>query len=359
MANNPHIKELYDVDSTPKVKTIESLYDDGILSRFVNIIVSIILLAVILVFSTKSYAEEPRFAYDKPSNEMDFNIPALPSLSEKSAKDLDALPNDLPSLNPSKAVNDNPNIALPQLPKTPKRDNFFSSADDFFTDEPVVNSLDDELGKDDKVNLDKKIDKPIKKIKLKNDDKKTKAWWKKPKLRFVKRKEAPHKYRSQTLPETIYKRAYNKENRHLPKSWYQKDLHSAMELAVEKGDINTMRALNKDGFSPDMHTHYGEPLVVLATRFGQVNSLEWLLAKNADVYAVGRDGLAAIHIAAYAGNEKIMKILLDNGADPAQLDVRGLLPHDFASKGKNPAISTGLLQEYTITQTASIEVNKL
>jgi hypothetical protein len=346
MANNQHIKELYDIDSKPKTRTIESLCDDGITTRLVNVIVFALLFAVILVFSTKSNAEEPRFAYDKPSNEMDFNIPALPSLSEKSDKNLDNL-----------SVGSPP--PPPKTSKAPKRDNFFSSADNFFTDDKVLNSLDDELQKGDKAKIDKKINKPIKKIKLKNNDKKTRGWWKKPRIRFVKRKEAPHKYRSQTLPETIYKRAYNKENRHLPAAWYQKDLHSAMELAVEKGDINTMRALNKDGFSPDMHTHYGEPLVVLAARFGRASSLEWLLAKNADVYAVGRDGLAAIHIAAYSGNEEILKILLDNGADPAQPDVRGLMPHDFASKGKNPTISTSLLQEYSIVQTASIEVNKL
>ncbi|KAI4238113.1 MAG: hypothetical protein LQ352_007898, partial [Teloschistes flavicans] len=63
-----------------------------------------------------------------------------------------------------------------------------------------------------------------------------------------------------------------------------------------------------------------------------------------DYVAPSWTGLRAIHWAAYAGSEKIVSKLLENGHDPRLIDDRGGTPLMYAALGGNEAVSKTLLE---------------
>jgi ankyrin repeat protein len=55
-----------------------------------------------------------------------------------------------------------------------------------------------------------------------------------------------------------------------------------------------------------------------------------LLARGADVHARQDLGFTALHGAAVGGGEEMIRLLLDQGADPAARNVAGKTPADLA-----------------------------
>ena len=69
----------------------------------------------------------------------------------------------------------------------------------------------------------------------------------------------------------------------------------------------------------------------IATKFNQINTVEYLLKCNASINSVNKIGSTALHIATGYGNVSIAKLLLDKGAK--QLTDRNLMtPLDLAYK---------------------------
>jgi hypothetical protein len=91
-------------------------------------------------------------------------------------------------------------------------------------------------------------------------------------------------YKSQHLPETIYKKQYNTHNKHLPKAYYPEDYDQLAFSAAAANNLNAVRALLNAGRDIEMRNEHGETLVMVATRHGSRDVLRYLLAKGADPY---------------------------------------------------------------------------
>ena len=60
--------------------------------------------------------------------------------------------------------------------------------------------------------------------------------------------------------------------------------------------------------------------LIRAAQFGHDDAVELLLARGVDVHGQSRDGISAIHEAAFAGHAAVVRRLLDHGADPGVRD---------------------------------------
>lgn len=88
-------------------------------------------------------------------------------------------------------------------------------------------------------------------------------------------------YRRQILPDAIYKRSYDRENRHLPTVVTMEDYTNQFLLAVAKNDVDGARALMNRGVSPHTATRDGESALQMARRLGANDTARLLEARGA------------------------------------------------------------------------------
>ena len=77
-----------------------------------------------------------------------------------------------------------------------------------------------------------------------------------------------------------------------------------------------------------------------------LNLAEYLLGKGADVNAYNKRGTTALHDILYANPDSfsLVKLLLDNGADPYLLDCQYNTPCDIASSSRNKLLIDSMAQ---------------
>ncbi|KAI9812564.1 MAG: hypothetical protein M1827_004553 [Pycnora praestabilis] len=99
------------------------------------------------------------------------------------------------------------------------------------------------------------------------------------------------------------------------------NLRMAVQLLIEK---------LADGFvSTYMHK---------AAKYGEVDTLQSLLVRGADINMLGESGNTALHIAAYRGRSDIVQLLLDNGAYADMLNGSGDTPLAVANARRNDEV---------------------
>jgi ankyrin repeat protein len=107
-----------------------------------------------------------------------------------------------------------------------------------------------------------------------------------------------------------------------------KDLHILHVLVEHGADVN--RA-GRNGVTP-------LAFAVRADKGSRLSLVKWLLEHGANVNAAGMKGQTAMHVAAAAGNLRILQVLMDHGGDVTLKDANGLTPRDIAlAKGKPDA----------------------
>ena len=74
------------------------------------------------------------------------------------------------------------------------------------------------------------------------------------------------------------------------------------------------------------------PLMLAAIK-GQMDLVKQLLARDADI---NKPGWTALHYAASSGQVEIMKLLLDEGADPLMKNQQNMTAMDFATQAQRP-----------------------
>ena len=110
--------------------------------------------------------------------------------------------------------------------------------------------------------------------------------------------------------------------------------------AVETGDTLTFKSLLASDHSlvnarePVMD----DPLLVLAARKNQPGMVSLLLKSGADIHATNRLGSNALHLAAFTGDYALMELLFNSGVDWKVRNLRGKIPLDYVSFGKNPKV---------------------
>ena len=75
----------------------------------------------------------------------------------------------------------------------------------------------------------------------------------------------------------------------------------------------------------------GESILMRAARSGKVESVQLLLANDADTGIATKMGASTLQIASEYGNADIVKVLVDSGLDPNAKDSRGWNALDYAN----------------------------
>ena len=85
--------------------------------------------------------------------------------------------------------------------------------------------------------------------------------------------------------------------------------------ACKHGDVKTVErlAIKKAGANAKAH---GMALIHIAARYGNTNTVRYLLSLGANVNAVDEEGWTALHWASAGGHVNVMQLLLVHGTDP-------------------------------------------
>lgn len=92
-------------------------------------------------------------------------------------------------------------------------------------------------------------------------------------------------------------------------------------LVVSHADVN---AISKNELR-------NQPLNA-ATASNKLDIAQYLLMKGADVHFAQHGGITPLHAAAHSGNEDLVRILLDHQADPSSKNDKGETPMDMAAQ---------------------------
>ncbi len=105
---------------------------------------------------------------------------------------------------------------------------------------------------------------------------------------------------------------------------------SALITAFEHRQPNAALVLLEHATRIDMADQFGNPLINIAAGAGHATCVELLIARGANVNAVGSRGYTPLHAAAAAGNEEIITVLMQAGAAVNPLNKKGQTPLDVA-----------------------------
>jgi ankyrin repeat protein len=118
----------------------------------------------------------------------------------------------------------------------------------------------------------------------------------------------------------------------LERSVHSSSLHSA----ASTGDVQTMVRLVSQGVHCDTRDEFGRTPLVYAAAFN-ARSVEWLLARRADVNAAQPHGVSALLLAVHRsrcggrpGDDELVEVLLAAGADPNMRADSGSTPLIYA-----------------------------
>ena len=96
------------------------------------------------------------------------------------------------------------------------------------------------------------------------------------------------------------------------------DLNQTLREAAEKGDIQTVTTMLKQGAQIDGKSSYGTTPLMAAAYAGRTDVVKLLVAKGASVNAVDNTGESALMTAASKGRHDVVVYLIAQGADVHQ-----------------------------------------
>ncbi len=111
---------------------------------------------------------------------------------------------------------------------------------------------------------------------------------------------------------------YLQETRHSFKLVHTKGYSEDQALlgkAVSGGDVTGAQALLKKGASPNQKDKFGAPLLVVASRRGNLEIVCALIAHGADMFAEVQGGGDALWIASAEGHDQVVEHLIEKGKD--------------------------------------------
>ncbi len=168
-------------------------------------------------------------------------------------------------------------------------------------------------------------------------------------------KKAPFyafQYKSQFMPEAIYKPSYSAQNKHLPKSQTEADYDRFMFLAAAQNNVAGLRALlATQGRNTEILDGTGQTPLLVAVRYGAADAVRLLLASGANVDAQDKAGVSTLHYAVLTRSPDLVRTLLQARANPAARDPWNQTPLDLANYVQDETI-VRLMQDQQFTVSA-------
>lgn len=113
-----------------------------------------------------------------------------------------------------------------------------------------------------------------------------------------------------------------------------------------RDDTWTFFLLGK-GANPDQQGRNGDTPLIVAARVGFYDAAVQLLARDAKVNGANRMGETPLIVAVQQRQREIVKLLLDNGADPDKTDnAAGYSARDYAKRDARSRDMLGLIEAY-------------
>lgn len=108
---------------------------------------------------------------------------------------------------------------------------------------------------------------------------------------------------------------------------------TALVAAISNNDDRFTAFLLQHGADPNLAGHEGETPLIAAARAGYTDAIGWLIGSGAKVDVANRRGETPLIIAVQQREPRIVKLLLQAGADPDKTDsVAGFSARDYATR---------------------------
>ena len=101
-----------------------------------------------------------------------------------------------------------------------------------------------------------------------------------------------------------------------------------LHFSARMGDIHTIKEFHEQGSSLEVRDEKGQTVLFHAVKGKQHDTVKWLTEEGmANVQAVDKEGLTALHVAAQECDRRSAEILIESGADVNALSSRNMMPH--------------------------------
>ncbi len=121
------------------------------------------------------------------------------------------------------------------------------------------------------------------------------------------------------------------------------DKYQLLNDAIKDGDLVTLNNLDDCEIDFNMIGSSGTAPLHEACILGNVEVVEFLINKGANVNILNISRETPLHKAAYHGHEDIVSTLLKNGADPRALTTSFETPYDYAKYKNNPELASFIM----------------
>ena len=119
----------------------------------------------------------------------------------------------------------------------------------------------------------------------------------------------------------------------------EQQLRALIAKVAQTGDLNTMAKLLAAGMDINLQDKDGQPALITATLAGQDDMVRLLLDHKADVLARTQKGMTALHAAAYVGDLTAAKLLIAHGAEVNdQANIARITPLHAAAEEDHPDV---------------------
>lgn len=122
----------------------------------------------------------------------------------------------------------------------------------------------------------------------------------------------------------------------------QVDPSEALYRAIRNDDLASIRTL-VDEAGVDLRDSRGQTPLILASAFGSLEAMEWLIDRGAEVNAASASGITALHLA--VGDAGKVRLLIDHGADIHARTLMGRTPLLVAASSSGSSETVRVLVE--------------
>jgi ankyrin repeat protein len=111
------------------------------------------------------------------------------------------------------------------------------------------------------------------------------------------------------------------------------DGNTALIIALAREDANWTAFLLEKGADVNLAGKYGDTPLIAAVRSGFADAVDWLIGERAKIDAANKMGETPLIVAVQLRNRRMVKMLLDAGANPDKTDsAAGLSARDYAQR---------------------------